>query len=673
MLVLNTVATDAYERLESYNANDTIQGLGGVDSIYGYGGDDLFYGGAGNDTLAGGPGNDIYRFAPAGIRYDEHFLRSLSADRCGHHRPVAVMTAAASPVRRAGRHRHDRLPADDAQGDRVDFRPSRSYRWQDRVRSTLVGRAGASAPRLNRGRLPMQDLSSRAAVLRGLIARLQGPAGTGEALREISESCDAARAAGLGSDAAAMETLDAATAGLDPILRESALAHVSGDLRRYVNILNMLDNVLDLAPLDGINQIYWSMQRQLFLIRMDMASVPEFLTGRLLPFYERFLRQISSRLGAVPAPRRAGRPDTGKVVIVTNQFLSDQHQPSRDLLLLAVRLQRDLGRTVLVLNTNMMPDRYYSPFVPPFAAAVEERLSGEQTMRFEDETVRTLSSTAPGIAAEKVNGFLTAVDAFDPDLVIAFGGSVVVADLLEGVRPLLCIPTTTGQTISLADIVLDFGGRVPPAGEGRLARSWRPFRFGLSLRRSGDTATRAEFSIPDAAFACIVVGNRLDAEVDGDFLELLDRILDAVPQALVLFAGGAEALPGRLSGRRHAARLRGLGHVDRMEALLQVCDLFLNPRRTGGGAGAAQALAAGLPVLSHAGGDVASVAGPTFLVADDGAFVARAAALAADPALLAAARDEARARFAVVEQEGSNLPQLAAYMAEAVALFRKPG
>ncbi|CAO3436148.1 glycosyltransferase [Azospirillum endophyticum] len=515
----------------------------------------------------------------------------------------------------------------------------------------------------------MEASKSRTAALEELVARLQGPAMTGEALKAIAESCEAARMAGLGSDSEAMKTLDTATVSLDPILRESVLAYVSGDLHRYLHILDMLDNVLDLAPMDGINQIYWSMQRQLFLMRMDMASLPDFVAERLLPFYERFLRQLSVRLGLGPVARQVGTP--GRVVIVTNQFLSAEHQPSRDLLLLAVRLQRDLGRTVLVLNTNMMPDRYYSPFVPPFAAAVEDRLSGEQTIRCGGERIRMLSSTASGITADKLSGFLSAVEAFDPDLVIAFGGSVIVADLLASTHPVLCIPTTSGRTVSLADIVLDFGGHAPPAGDGRLARSWRPARFGLSLRRTGETATRTEFSLPDAAFVCVVVGNRLDLEADGAFLDLLDRVLDAVPRALVLFAGGVESLPGQLAADRHATRLRSLGHVDRMEALMSVCDLFVNPRRTGGGAGVAQAMAGGVPVLSFDGGDVASVAGPSFLVADDAAFVARVAALAGDPALLAEARQEARTRIAAVEREGADDRQLSAYMAEAIALFER--
>ena len=517
----------------------------------------------------------------------------------------------------------------------------------------------------------MQASDIHAAALTDLIARLCGPAGTGESLKAISDGCEAARAAGLGQDAAAMARLDGATAGLDPILRESALACVSGDLRRYLHILTMLDNVLDLAPLEGLNQIYWSMQRQLFLMRMDLGSVPNFVAEHLFPFYERLLRQMAARLGLVPVARPAGQPDTGRVVIVTNQFLSAEHQPSRDLLLLAVRLQRDLGRTVLVLNTNMMPDRYYSPFVPPFAAAVEERLSGEQTIRCGGERIRMLSSTIPGITTGKLTGFLSAVETFDPDLVIAFGGSVIVADLLESAHPVMCVPTTSGQTVSLADIVLDFGGHTPPVGNSRLTQSWRPSRFGLSLRRTGETATRTEFTLQEAEFVCVVVGNRLDAETDGAFLTLLGRILDAIPQALVLFAGGVESLPGRLAADRHAGRLRSLGHVDRMEALMSVCDLFVNPRRTGGGAGAAQAMAGGVPVLSFDGGDVASVAGPSFLVADEAAFVARAVALADDPTLLAEARQEARSRIATVEREGADNGQLSAYMAEAVSLFAK--
>jgi Predicted O-linked N-acetylglucosamine transferase, SPINDLY family len=515
------------------------------------------------------------------------------------------------------------------------------------------------------------DAGAYSSLLQKLIGRLRGPAGTGEELKAITTVCEEAREARLADDRALMMSLEAATADLDPILRESALACVSRDLRHYLHILDMLENVLDLAPLEGINQIYWCMQRQLFLLRMDATTVPDFVSSRLFPFYERFVGEVGRRLGVRPSPRPAGAPATGRVVMVTNQFLSAYHQPSRDLLQQAALLQTQCAREVLILNTNMMPDRYYSPFVPPFAASVEEQLSGEQFIAFDGQRVRLLSSLEPGITANKVNGFVSAVESYDPDVVVAFGGSVVIADLMSPARPLLCMPTTTGTPISLADIVLDFGGTTPPTDGGRLAKAWRPFRLGLSLRRDDSPASRAEFGIPDDAFACVVVSNRLDAEVGADFLALLERLLSAVPHGLVLFAGVAEALPGRLALSRHAERLRWLGYVDCMGGLLDVCDLYLNPRRTGGGASAAQALAAGVPALSFPGGDVASVAGPAFLVDGADAFIGRAVALAGDAAVLEQARAEARARFAAVSKEGNDAAQLALYLDEAVGLYHR--
>ncbi|TWA74890.1 glycosyl transferase family 1 [Azospirillum brasilense] len=520
----------------------------------------------------------------------------------------------------------------------------------------------------------MPNDSSRASdLLSSVAARLCGPAGTGEDLKAIADVCEEARAAGLGADPGVMAALDSAVAGVDPILRESALAHISGDLRRFARILDMVEHVLDLAPLEGVNQIYWSMQRQIFLRRMDAATQPDFFINRLFPFYERFLGEVARRLDLRPAPRPAGAPSTGRVVMVTNQLLSAYHQPSRDLLRQAALLQGGAGREVLILNTNMMPDRYHSPFVPPFAAAIEAQLNGEQLIAFEDQRFRLISSVEPGLTSGKLKGFLAAVEAFDPDVVIGFGGSVLLADLLGSARPLLCIPTTTGTPVTLADIALDFGGITPPPEGGRFARAWRPFRLGLSLRADdgAPTAARADFGLSEHAFPCVVIGNRLDAEVGAAFLALLERLLDAIPHAVVLFAGDAGALPGRLAASRHAGRLRSLGWVERMDGLLGLCGLCLNPRRTGGGASAAQALAAGVPILSFPGGDVASVAGPEFLVTDEDALIARAAALAASPERLEQARAAARARFAAVQGEGGDASRLAALLDEAVALHRQ--
>ena len=108
-----------------------------------------------------------------------------------------------------------------------------------------------------------------------------------------------------------------------------------------------------------------------------------------------------------------------------------------------------------------------------------------------------------------------------------------------------------------------------------------------------------------------------------------------------------------------------------MVGLMAVCDAYLNPRRVGGGASALQALEAGLPIVSPAAGDVASVAGPDFCVADDDAFIARLADLVRGQP--GPARAAARDRYAAVLKDADNTDQLVAYIDEAQRLFADIG
>lgn len=511
---------------------------------------------------------------------------------------------------------------------------------------------------------------SRAAVAR-LADRLRGPIRSVADLTAVVEACEALRAAGIGADPALEAELRRAAPNADPVLMESALGLASGDLRHHARILDRAEAGLGTAPLEALNHILWSVVRQQFMASMDAASLPDFVMGRLLPYYERLIGEIARRLDLRPIPRAAGAPATGRAVLVTNQFLSANHQPSRDLLDYAATVEKRIGKEVVILNTNMMPAALHTLFVPPFAANVESAFDGKQIVDVAGRSFRMLSSTEPAITVEKLGWFLRAVEWHDPDVVIGFGGAVMVADLLAPARPTLTIPTTTGVALSLADIVLDYGGASPPQGHARLAAAWRPFRTRFSLRGEPGGMSRADLGIGDEPLVCAVVGNRLDEEVSDDFLALLEAVIDRVPRALVLFAGSVETLPRRLERSRHAGALRCLGFVDDIRGLLGVCDLFLNPPRTGGGGSAAHALADGVPPVTLPQGDVASVVGPAFTVPDHAAFVERAAALAGDAGLLERARAEARARYAAIDAGESAAAQLAAYIDEAVALFAR--
>lgn len=507
--------------------------------------------------------------------------------------------------------------------------------------------------------------------LADLAAILRRPVTSGRDLKAIETLCEAFLDRPRAERARAARELPRLAREADTVLLLSAMAAVSGDLRYYDELLDAVERNIAQSGLEGLLHIHAGIGRQIFLMRMDPASRPGFFEERQFPFYRRILDEIRRRQAIVPPARRAGGADSGRVVLVTNQFLSLRHQPSRDLLSYAALLEDRCGREVVILNTNIMPAEVHSLFVPSFAASVEPALSGDQRIEADGRAFRMLSSVEPCVSPGKIGWFLKAIAALDPDAVLSLGGSCVVADLMAGARPTLCIPTTTGATLSLADIVLDFGGGTAPA-HGPLARSWRPFRFLHSLAGAAPRAdaARAAFGLDEGAFVCAVVGNRLDAEADGAFLAMLEALLDRVPRAVAVFAGQADTLPRRLAAARHAGRLRCLGYVSDIGALLAVCDAYVNPRRTGGGASAAEALAAGAVPLSLPGGDVASVVGPRFTHPDYGAFVERLAALAADPAALAAAAAEARVQGSRRSGPEEAAADLSRYLDEAAALFR---
>ena len=364
--------------------------------------------------------------------------------------------------------------------------------------------------------------------------------------------------------------------------------------------------------------------------------------------------------------RATPRGEVKRIALITNQMLGAGHQPTADAFDFARRLQDEFGREVVIINPNAMAITGENGFVPEYTYNITEEYAGEQIIAAFGARVRMVSFPQKRFDEEKVNAIVDYVDGFDPDVIVAFGGSNVVADLFSGARPVICLPTSSGLPLSMGRLVLGYGESDTAEGwPADMAERFRPFSFGWSLPPAGPERSRADFGLPEDGPLFIVVGNRLDQEAGPDFLALADSLLDRLPDARIAVAGGVETLPQRIAALRNAGRVHALGDVEDVRALHRLATAYLNPRRQGGGGSAAFALADGVPVVTFAAGDVATVAGPGFIVADDAAFLERAAALAGDAAFRDGQSAEARARFAAVGDRRASVERLLAYGLEA--------
>lgn len=543
-----------------------------------------------------------------------------------------------------------------------------------RQRRDALAAALSAAPPAEAPGAPAADWS--ALILDDLRAQCRTPGGP-ERLAAIDRLCATLLNDGAAAPRAVLDALEAEPVCGDPILDASVQFRLSGDLYHYERLIHTVMGHGADWPLDVAQSIYWSIHRQLFLGRPRPTRLAAFTAGDLPRFYRWILRETVRRWAVAPKPVQARPGPPRRIAIVTNQFTRPMHQPSRDAFDYARRLQDDFGCSVLLVNGNLLPSAIITAFVPAFQAVVTPDLAGPVAITEDGATVRSWSSVERGLSDAKLRGLVAAIEGFDPDLVVSFGGSVLAADLFAGVRPTLCIPTTSGITVSQADIVLSFDGGDPTAGlpeeyRAPFAERHRPFVFGYSAPPEAGGASRAAFGLPEDGFLFTVVGGRLDEEVSPAFLDALDRILDACPEARVAFAGPVAGLPGRLAGSRHAGRLHSLGFVPEIRALYRVAGACLNPPRQGGGGSAAYALADGVPVVSTRHGDVAAILGPARAVDGLDELVGRAVRLCRDPAFHRTEADEARRLFTALDTRHAAAGRLLALGHELADRFAAP-
>ena len=110
--------------------------------------------------------------------------------------------------------------------------------------------------------------------------------------------------------------------------------------------------------------------------------------------------------------------------------------------------------------------------------------------------------------------------------------------------------------------------------------------------------TRQELGIWEHGFVLMIVGWRLDSEIADDFLAMLDRIAAQRENVQVVFMGRYESWQSIQTGyERLWKHTRYLGKQEDALAVFACGDLYVNPRRAGGGSSVAEALYQGLPAV----------------------------------------------------------------------------
>lgn len=351
-------------------------------------------------------------------------------------------------------------------------------------------------------------------------------------------------------------------------------------------------------------QIYWIINYVTF-----SNSNVYLLKGTLRKLYTYLFEQVKSSLGIEFTYQPTETRNQDCIIITTSQFLSIKHAPTIRVLDYSYTIQKNFNKKVIIINSSEM--NFHKN--PNLAMNVEfcflEEYSDTSKIIYKDEEFEFYQVGALMPNLEIYRKLLDIIYDIRPLIIYNIGASSLLSDLcteFTATASLPCsydIPITRSKYILLARNTEDRDLGILQA----LSKDQVVIETNYNYVEDSDTTvyTRKDFGLDEDSFIGCIVGNRLDLEIDDEFIALVEKIINTSDIHLV-FIGGIKdenRITSKISDESKS-KLHFLGHQSHAKAIIRLMDMYINPRRKGGGRSCFEALSYGVPTITPDFGDV---------------------------------------------------------------------
>lgn len=307
------------------------------------------------------------------------------------------------------------------------------------------------------------------------------------------------------------------------------------------------------------------------------------------------------------------------IALETDTLIFEGHAPSAIVLSIYDVLKYEMGYDVFILVNHMRMDTddLENYWVFPYRTHYSPRLDGWFSLELKGKEITGYQQVIRKNDLVSVKNSLKIIYEKKPEFVWHIGGQSVFSDLLGKITSLVSMPCSKGYSVSEAPVLIPADGDagVDPAGEEQavirqrgqkvyvMQGSWR-------IDPPREKHQRISYGFQDEDFVIAIVGNRLETEMDEDFIRTMEEIVERESRCQFMIVGKYQR---KFSQETLQGRVKNLGYQDDLAGMLGMADLFLNPVRAGGGVSAVIALSVGVPVVTLPGGDVAFNVGEAFV------------------------------------------------------------
>ena len=332
---------------------------------------------------------------------------------------------------------------------------------------------------------------------------------------------------------------------------------------------------------------------------------------------ENLYKKVNCDFEFIPLDKRNKKT----IVIITEQLTHLQHAPTVMVLETAYILQEKLGYQIKVLtctSDRKLPESFWI-----YTMMYSGGKKGHGIFNYKNAEIDVYQYAMRKCELEDYKEMLLKIYEWNPLFVLNMGVNNPIADLPYKFTTVVKRTMTTSLPVSEGQILIRNARseRKQETGDTIILETYQKQifldkKFPPVMEEFKEHYTRKELGLPEDGFLVAVVGNRLDSEIDEAFLWLMHRILSENMKINFVIIGNIKMQLSNFFEKELQSRIHCLGYCKKLLNVYRVLDLYVNPKRMGGGWSSAIALKAGLPVVTLAECDVAYNVGPQFEVSD---------------------------------------------------------
>lgn len=400
---------------------------------------------------------------------------------------------------------------------------------------------------------------------------------------------------------------------------------------------------------------YWQMTRAIFAEEKLRSSEVQINLAKL---YRTLLDAFFASFGVskriyIPVEER----NENLVFVFSSQVLGLNHAPTKTLLDRCYVLKKILHKEVQIINTAMfMTAKGRAPFYNIQEAQYMPELSGREYIEFKGERFAYYQCPREMPDLQAIADVLDIVITKKPGYMISIGGNDICADICGRIVPEITVGTVFSSiAVSGAEWQITAGGKLSETDEeclkilGVEKEKIKNTVFTFSFKEQNHTFTRPMLGLPEGNFLIAVVGWRLTEEIADEFLQMLVNIVEKEERVAVVFIGRfTNYWEKMLEYPILQKKTINLGEQEDVLAVMDCMNLYINPKRQGGGSSVAEALYKGVPAITLSVGDVAVAAGREFWVDDYQTMMEQIHRYVMDDNFYAAMSEKAKKRAAIL-------------------------